>query len=166
MSNSSNYFLTWDELHKDTRTLAKQLLGKQTAGTPWKGIISIARGGLIPAGILARELDIRIVDTLCITSYEHDKQGEISILKTIEGNGNGFLLVDDLVDTGTTARVAKQILPKATFVVVYVKPAGKPLTEMFVREFPQDTWLHFPWDSQLVGDDFSYSKPLAAQLKE
>ena len=165
MSNN-NYFLSWDELHRDSRTLAKRLLKQQAGNTPWKGIISIARGGLIPGAILARELDLRIVDTLCIASYEHDKQGEVSVLKSIEGNGAGFLLVDDLVDTGTTAKVATALLPEATFVTLYAKPAGQPLAEMFVRSFPQDTWLHFPWDSQLEGEDFSYSRPLAEQLKD
>lgn len=163
---NNDYFISWDELHRDTRTLAQQLLEQNAGNSNWKGIISIARGGLIPGAILARELDLRIVDTLCIASYEHDTQGEISILKSIEGNGEGFLLVDDLVDTGTTARVATALLPEATFVTLYAKPAGKPLAELFVREFPQDTWLHFPWDSQLEGADFSYSKPLAEQLND
>jgi xanthine phosphoribosyltransferase len=156
MNGDSVYYLSWDELHRDSRALAKQLLEQQTSNTRWKGIISIARGGLIPGAILARELNLRIVDTLCIASYEHDKQGEVRILKPIAGDGDGYLLVDDLVDTGTTARAAKEILPHATLVTLYAKPAGKALAELYIREFPQDTWLHFPWDTELT-----YSKPLA-----
>lgn len=152
---SKNYFLSWDELHRDTRLLAKELLGGS-----WKGIIGIARGGLVPAAILARELDLRLIDTLCIASYDHDQQGDISVLKNIDGDGDGYLLVDDLVDTGTTAKVAQQLLPKATFVCLYAKPAGKALTQTFIQEFPQDTWLHFPWDIA-----YSYSTPLADQPK-
>ncbi|MDC3332611.1 xanthine phosphoribosyltransferase [bacterium] len=148
---TKHYYLSWDELHRDTRLLAEQLLN-----TPWKGIISIARGGLIPGAILARELDIRIVDTLCLSSYTHDQQGEVEVLKRIDGDGEGYLLVDDLVDTGNTARVAKSMLPKAKFVCIYAKPLGRPLSDIVVKEFSQDTWIHFPWDVELT-----YSEPLA-----
>ena len=156
MSQTPVYYLSWDELHRDTRQLARQLLCEQKPGGQWKGIISIARGGLIPGAILARELDLRVVDTLCIASYDHDQQGDITILKSIDGDGDGYLLIDDLVDTGKTAEIAKQLLPKACFACVYAKPRGLPLTKHYVREFNQDTWLHFPWDSE-----FSYSTPLA-----
>ena len=152
-----HYHLGWEELHRDTRTLARQLLADNRY--PWRGIISIARGGLIPGAILARELDLRVVDTLCIASYDHDQQQPPAILKQVDGDGAGYLLVDDLVDTGNTARIARQLLPAATFVTVYAKPAGQALTEYHVRSFPQDTWLHFPWDTES-----SYSQPLAAQL--
>jgi xanthine phosphoribosyltransferase len=149
---STPYYLSWDELHRDTRALAQQLLGK-----PWRGVIGIARGGLVPATILARELDLRLVDSLCIASYDHTQQGEAKVLKAVEGDGEGFLLVDDLVDTGNTARIARKMLPKAVFAVVYAKPAGKQLADHFAREFSQDTWIHFPWDVAL-----RYAEPLAA----
>jgi xanthine phosphoribosyltransferase len=144
------YYLTWDELHRDTRNLARKL-----TATPWKGIISIARGGLVPGAILARELNLRVVDTLCIASYDHDQQGTINILKSVDGDGDGYLLVDDLVDTGGTARIAKELLPKACFVTIYAKPQAMALAEHYVREFAQDTWIHFPWDSEP-----NYSEPL------
>lgn len=152
MEVSSVYYLSWDELHRDTRTLARRLLGDS-----WRGVISIARGGLVPGAILARELNLRVVDTLCIASYDHDTQGDLDVLKAVEGNGEGYLMVDDLVDTGRTARAAKDLLPEATFVTVYAKPAAADLAEHFVREFPQDVWIHFPWDV-----DFRYSEPLIA----
>ncbi len=147
------YHLSWDELHRDTRALAHQLLGK-----PWRGVIGIARGGLVPATILARELDIRLVDSLCIASYDHTRQGEATILKGVDGDGEGFLLVDDLVDTGTTARIAREMLPKAVFVAIYAKPSGKPMADLIAREFPQSTWIHFPWDV-----DLRYAEPLASR---
>ncbi len=162
--NNTDYFLSWQEFHRDTRALARVLLEQQEGKTPWKGIISIARGGLVPGAILARELNLRIVDTLCISSYDHTNQGEISILKSIDGDGEGYLLVDDLVDTGNTAKAAKSILPAAKLITVYAKPQGKALTEMYVREFDQNTWLHFPWDSEMVDDGFNYSTPLAEKL--
>lgn len=147
---SDHYFLSWDELHRDTRQLAGKLTFRH-----WQGIIGIARGGLIPAAILARELNIRMMDTLCISSYQHDQQGEINILKAVDGDGEGYLLVDDLVDTGGTAKAAQQLLPKATLVTVYAKPQARELVSHYARDFDQHTWIHFPWDIAP-----SYSEPL------
>lgn len=148
---SAPYCLSWEELHRDTRALARRLLGQ-----PWRGVIGIARGGLVPAAILGRELNLRLIDTLCVASYDHDEQGEAMVIKGIEGDGEGFLLVDDLVDTGNTARIARELLPAATFVAVYAKPAGMATAQYYQREFPQDTWIHFPWDI-----DYAYAEPLA-----
>ena len=153
--SDNDYCLSWTEFHRDTRALATQLLARHGAPLPWRGIIGIARGGLIPAAILARELNIRLVDSLCIASYDHDRQGEPEVIKAIAGDGEGFLLVDDLVDTGVTARVAREMLPRACFVSIYAKPAGRELSEFYAREFSQETWVHFPWDSEL-----HYSAPL------
>jgi xanthine phosphoribosyltransferase len=146
------YYLTWEELHRDSRALAAALIAH---GGNWQGIIGIARGGLIPAAIIGRELNIRLIDSLCIASYNHDRQGDATILKSIEGNGTGWLIIDDLVDTGNTAKLVRQILPKATLATVYAKPKGKELADIYVREFEQNVWIHFPWDSQ-----YSYSEPL------
>lgn len=146
MTIHQEYMLSWTEFHRDTLELASRLIAHHGGEVPWKGIIGIARGGLVPAMILAREFEIRLVDSFCISSYNHDQQGQIEIIKPIEGNGKGFLLVDDLVDSGTTARVVRDMLPEAQFVTIYAKPAGLSLTEHYVREFPQETWVHFPWD--------------------
>lgn len=155
MADQSEYILSWDEFHRDTRELATLLLNHSANQLPWHGIIAIARGGLVPAAILARELDIRLVDSLCIASYDHDQQGELNVIKSIEGEGEGFLLIDDLVDSGATARVVKEMLPRATFATIYAKPAARELADHYVRDIPQDTWLHFPWDVAL-----NFSKPL------
>ncbi len=149
---SHEYCLTWDEFHRDTLALAHSL----TRRGPWRGIIAIARGGLIPAGILSRELNIRMVDTVCIASYDHDQQGTLSVLKGLDHDGEGLLVVDDLVDTGSTGKLIKEILPKAHFVTVYAKPMGLTVADQYVREFPQDCWLHFPWDCRV-----QFAQPLA-----
>ena len=64
------------------------------------------------------------------------------------GNGTGFLVVDDLVDTGATARVVRTLLPRAHFAAVYAKPAGRAMVDSFITEVSQDTWILFPWDTE------------------
>ena len=147
------YCLSWTEFHRDCRALAQQLLGQ-----PWRGVDGIARGGLNPATIIARELDIRLVDSICIASYDHTRQGEPQLLKGVDGDGEGLLLIDDLVDTGVTARFARELLPRAVLATVYAKPHGRELAHYWQREFAQQTWLHFPWDV-----DLAYREPLASR---
>jgi len=139
---SKNFPVSWDELHRHARALAWRLLELG----PWRGIIAVTRGGLVPAAIVARELDLRLVDTVCIASYDDRQKGEVTVLKSIAGDGEGFLIIDDLVDTGHTARAVRNMLPKAHFATVYAKPAGRPLVDTFVTEVSQDTWILFPWD--------------------
>jgi len=139
------YPVSWEQLHRDAKALTWKIMDQGT----WKGIIAVTRGGLVPAAIIARELDIRLVDTICVVSYSWQSQGEISVLKGVEGDGRDWLIIDDLVDTGTTARIIRSMLPKAHFATVYAKPQGKPLVDTFVTEVSQDTWVLFPWDSEL-----------------
>ena len=61
-----------------------------------------------------------------------------------------MLIVDDLVDTGQTARVVRDLLPAAHFATVYAKPMGRPLVDTFITEVSQDTWIYFPWDTGLA----------------
>ncbi len=154
---SSIYHLSWEEFHRDTRALAQRLL---ETGKPWRAIVAIARGGLVPAGILAREMNIRLVDTLCIASYDHTDQGNAQILKTAEGDSSDILLVDDLVDSGVTAQIARELLPQATLAVIYAKPKGKPQAHFWQRDFMQDIWIHFPWDCEQHENNTVYAEPL------
>ena len=141
--------ISWVELHRDARYLSEMLHQKG----PWRGIIAVTRGGLVPAALVARELDIRLVDTICVTSYDApgsgqaaQAQGAVKVLKGVSGDGDGYLLIDDLVDTGRTAQTVRQLLPKAHFATLYAKPAGRPIVDTIVKEFKQNKWIHFPWD--------------------
>lgn len=144
--------VTWDQLHRDAKALAWRLLEHG----PFTSIVGITRGGLVPAAIIARELNIRLVDTVCIATYAHrDQNVNEQVLKGITGSGEGMLIVDDLVDTGNTAKIVRAMLPKAHFATVYAKPAGRPLVDSYITEVSQDTWILFPWDSEV-----QYSTPL------
>lgn len=142
--------VSWDQFHRDARALAWRLSG---AG-PFEVIVTITRGGLVPAAIVARELGIRVIETISISSYRDKAQGELSVLKAIAAEilarESGVLVVDDLVDTGATARIVRDLLPRAHFATVYAKPQGRPLVDTFITEVSQDTWIYFPWDTGLA----------------
>ena len=162
--------VTWDQLHRDARALAEQLI----ADGPVAGIVAITRGGLIPAAIIGRELDCRLIETVSVASYDQApegaqaldserRQGEPVVLKppAAAGDGSGYLIIDDLVDSGVTAQLVRRLLPQARFACLYAKPAGRPFTDRFVVEVPQDTWILFPWDTAP-----SFVPPLARQAAE
>lgn len=115
----------------------------------FRGIVAVTRGGLIPAAIVARELDCRLVESVSVASYDEEQLGVPVILKQpgAAGDGTGFLIVDDLVDSGVTAGVVRGLLPRAHFACLYAKPAGKAMADTWVVEVPQDTWVLFPWDT-------------------
>ncbi len=136
--------VSWQELHRDSKALAWRLIERG----PWAGVVAVTRGGLVPAAIVARELELRLIDTICIATYQDRERGEPTILKDVPGDGEGWLIIDDLVDTGKTAKVVRDMLPKAHFATVYAKPAGRPLVDTFITEVSQDTWILFPWDTE------------------
>ena len=74
--------------------------------------------------------------------------------------GQGVLIIDDLVDTGATARIVREMLPKAHFAAVYAKPSGRPMVDTFVTEVSQDTWIYLPWDM-----DLQFAKPIGEKAK-
>ncbi len=153
--------VSWDQFHRDSRALAWRL----HAAGPFDALVCITRGGLVPAAIVARELNVRMIETVCIASYhDYKNQGDITVIKgvaaeitSMRGEGKGVLIVDDLVDTGKTAKVVRELLPAAHFATVYAKPMGRPLVDTFVTEVSQDTWIYFPWDTGL-----SYVPPIRA----
>jgi xanthine phosphoribosyltransferase len=140
------YTVTWDQLHRDAKALSWRLHEKG----PWAGIVAITRGGLIPAAIIARELDVRLIESVSIVTYDDENRGEPVVTKfpVAAGDGDGFLIIDDLVDSGATAKVVRNLLPKAHFATVYAKPAGKAMVDTFITEVSQDTWILFPWDTE------------------
>jgi xanthine phosphoribosyltransferase len=142
--------VSWTELHRDARALAWRLadLG------PFRGLVAITRGGMVPAAIVARELNIRLIDTICCSTYDSMERGAgVELLKGTaaqQDRGTGWLIVDDLVDTGVTARAVRALLPESHFATVYAKPAGRPVVDTYITEVSQDTWILFPWDQEAV----------------
>lgn len=158
-SAQKSFPVTWEQFHRDSRALAWRL---QAVG-PFDALVAITRGGLVPAAIVARELNIRVVESVAVKSYDHQSQAGIKVLKSIAQDildkakaGGRILIVDDLVDTGATARAVRDMLPGAHFATVYAKPKGREMVDTFITEVSQDTWIFFPWDL-----DVAYVPPIS-----
>jgi xanthine phosphoribosyltransferase len=152
LPHEKGFHVSWDQLHRDARALAWRLQG-ETPEDGWRAVVAITRGGMAPAMIVARELDIRMVDTISVKSYDHQTQSAPVVIKSpdagVMGDGAGVLIVDDLVDTGQTLDVVRDHLPRAHIATVYAKPMGRDRVDTFITEVSQDTWIFFPWDMAL-----------------
>lgn len=146
MASAAKIHVTsWHEMHREATDLADQV----ARHGPWRGLIAVSRGGLVPAAIVARVLDIHLIETICIASYDGKEKGPPEVIKpspAAAGKGRGWLLVDDVADSGATAEAARRMLPEAHYATLYVKPAGLPFVDTFLRQVDQDVWIDFPWD--------------------
>ncbi|MFN3823565.1 MAG: xanthine phosphoribosyltransferase [Pseudorhodobacter sp.] len=154
LPHEKGFHVSWDQIHRDARALAWRLDGKgPEEGGQWKAVVGITRGGLVPAAVVARELDIRVIDTISVRSYNHQSQAEARVIKSpqpdLMGDGSGILIVDDLVDSGKTLELVRSLYPAAHFATVYAKPSGIPQVDTWITEVSQDTWIFFPWDMAL-----------------
>ena len=153
LPHEKGFHVSWDQIHRDSRALAWRLDGRGPVNGGWKAVVAITRGGMAPAMIVSRELDIRTVDTISVKSYDHQTQSEPAIIKhpdrDVVGDGEGILVVDDLVDTGKTIEAVRKVMPRAHVATVYAKPQGEPMVDTFITGVSQDTWIFFPWDMAL-----------------
>lgn len=154
LPHEKGFHVSWDQIHRDSRALAWRLDGRGPGeGGGWRAIVAITRGGMAPAMIVARELDIRVIDTISVRSYNHQSQAEAQVIKApqegLMGDGDGILVIDDLVDSGKTLELVRRLYPKAHFATVYAKPKGRGTVDTYITEVSQDTWIFFPWDMAL-----------------
>ena len=143
-----DHHVNWLQVHQDGKALVRKLIGLGD----WKGMIAVTRGGMVPAAIVAREMEIRYIDTLCIATYDKQFMGDVNIIKkpeqAVADEGEGWLMIDDLVDTGTTMKTARDFLPKCHVATLYAKPEGLKTVDTYVHEVPQNHWVFFPWDTE------------------
>lgn len=163
LPHEKGFHISWDQIHRDSRALAWRLDGNGPDNGAWRAVVAITRGGMAPAMIVARELDVRTVDTISVISYHSgggaaDQRREAKVLKSpdpeIMGDGTGVLVIDDLVDSGKTLELVRELYPNAHFATVYAKPEGEPQVDDFITGVSQDTWIFFPWDMAM-----QYVKP-------
>lgn len=142
---TNKIYIKWDEFHQHTKALCQKI----KASGEYNKIIAISRGGLIPAGIIAYELEIRNSQAINISSYDNNYErrsdDQIEFSGHIGDADEKTLIVDDLSDSGRTFRILREIFPSAKYVAVYAKEAGAPVVDIFSQEMP-DEWIVFPWD--------------------
>jgi len=145
--------VSWDEIVDWTRGLAGEI-----RGSGWKPqvIVAVARGGYVPARLLADFLDV--TNMLSVQSQhwtEAAKAEERAILKypyKVDLQGEDVLVVDDIVDTGETLRLARDYVRDnwnpgtvKTAALQWISSVAKFKPDYYLIEVKDWTWFQYPW---------------------
>lgn len=138
--------VSWDEVQGLCQSLAHKI--SEESHRDFDKILAISRGGLFPAGLLARALNIRMIDTVCIASYDEDRHHDPVLLKEFHPDFlEGALIVDDMANTGATLRLLKSRLLNPHFATLFIKPQSEGLVHWHAAKAPADSRVRFPWDA-------------------
>jgi len=136
--------LNWKDVEKDINVLVRKIQKHNN----FSKIVCIAKGGMMVAYFIAKALNIKYIEIICMSHYEDTKmQSKVTILpvsKEVDIRKN-WLIVDDLVDTGDTALLAKKYFPESKLAVLYKKPSSKVTPEFYTKDIEE--WVVFPWES-------------------
>jgi xanthine phosphoribosyltransferase len=135
--------VSWEDFLANARLLSEMIRRKEMG---WTSIVAVTRGGLIPAAILSRELNIRCIETVCLSSYHDQERGEIDVIKKPQGYGGKPLAIDDVADSGQTAQVVRKLMPKVKIAVIFAKPDSLAHIDYTATRCSQGTWPVFPWE--------------------
>ena len=79
-------------------------------------------------------------------TYSNRKRtNKIEIFKRIKSEKK-LVVIDDLVDSGETAKIVKAMMPNSKFVTLYAKTSGKKQADLHLYDFSDKDWLVFPWE--------------------
>ena len=101
---------------------------------------------LVSGVIIANYLGIQDIDVIALKTYsDRKKNNDIKIFKRIKSEKK-LVVIDDLVDSGDTAKIVKDMMPNSKFVVLYAKTSGKKQADLHLYDFKDKDWLVFPWE--------------------
>ena len=146
--------VTWDEV-ADWSTRLGEII-KEDKYQP-DIIIAIARGGLVPARIVADVLGV--LDMLSIKvehwveTASHTPQAKVKYPYKLDLSGKKVLIVDDITDTGDSVELAKNYVVEnfkpaevRTATMQYIKPVAKVKPDYVAVVVEDWTWFMYPWN--------------------
>jgi hypoxanthine phosphoribosyltransferase len=147
---SERISLAWDQIHKDCKDLAN-LIG------PCDAIVAIGRGGLVPGAIISYIFDVPVAN-FAIKSYHDFTAGELEFGQipgfkfNSEFREKRVVIIDDLSDKGKTLLAVKDYFESCEFTnfkfaTLYIKKSTQFIPNFYIREFDDNIWLDFPWES-------------------
>lgn len=143
--------VSWDEIEHAVDQIVSALPHLR-----WKGIVGIARGGLIPAVMLSHRLCVPTFRSYFVSTYDGMNKTGQTICDDqffLENGGDDWLFVDDIMDTQTTANHVLDKFPRASLAVLFSHRYGlvNEANENRIirgRVRLSDNWLVFPWEAQ------------------
>ncbi|MBU0619433.1 phosphoribosyltransferase [Patescibacteria group bacterium] len=149
------YFISWQKLHQLCFQLAKKVFVQQLQ---FDRIVCISRGGLIVARIFSDFLDLPISNFTIVSCVSVGQTGQPKIVEKlgIDIKGERILLVDEIVDHGTTLKAAISYLTKLspkkiTSLALVIKPWSQPQPDFW--QLKTNKWVIFPYEVKETIDD-------------
>ena len=144
--------LTWEIFGDASRDLARCVV---ESGYEPDILLSITRGGMLPAGAISYALDMKNLHIINVEFYTGIDQRLLEpvflppLPATQDFSGQKVLIIDDVADTGETlVRVRDFCAPHVDEVrvaVLYEKPRSLVKADYVWRR--TDRWITFPWSA-------------------
>ena len=144
--------LGWEEFGAAARELTQQVLD---SGFEPEILLSITRGGLLPAGAMAYALDNKNLHIINVEFYTGigTRLPEPVFLPPLPStnymDGKRVLIIDDVADTGETLRSVRDFCDKhaveSRVAVLYEKPQSVIACDYVWKRTKE--WISFPWSS-------------------
>lgn len=158
MSESVREVLTWEGFGIAARELAKAVVD---SGFEPDLIMSITRGGMLPAGTISYAMGIKNLHIINVEFYTGvDARLPMPVLlppvpAAVDLSAKKVLVVDDVADTGETLRMVRDFcaahVAETRTAVLYEKSQSAVKCDYVWKR--TDEWISFPWSSEppLVG---------------
>jgi hypoxanthine phosphoribosyltransferase len=158
MSAGVREVLTWEQFGVAARELAKAVVD---SGFEPDLLMSITRGGLLPAGTISYAMGIKNLHIINVEFYTGvGARLPLPVLlppvpAAVDLSAKKVLIVDDVADTGETLRMVRDFcaehVAETRTAVLYEKPTSVVTCDYVWKR--TEEWISFPWSSEppLVG---------------
>ena len=139
--SSPKEYCTWQEIELLVEGLAHTI---QTSGKNFDVILAITNGGIIPARLIARELDVNHIQFIPI----RNKQLHIEEMRPLL-NGTKYLVIDDIYDTGDTYNKVYNVIRKFDYDFAFLMTRYKNCNASLVAKvLNHEKWIVFPCEKK------------------
>lgn len=153
---------SWNSIEEKCLQLAEQISNIEH-GKEIKGIIAIARGGLIPATIVASSLGIRRIIAMQVEAYSNREISnaviiDLHVLQFLNTDKEDhWIIIDDIVSSGATLKRVKSFLEKNTknqysYYTLFGMPNRMTWIHSGHKLDKSVGWVQFPWEKNRKED--------------
>lgn len=144
---NNKIYLTWQDVEECIARIYNEICWTLVNPRSFE-IVTVIRGGLIPATLLAHKLNI---ERIHVIPKIHPTQEEfIKDLIILPSTKTKLLFIDDIYDTGKTYQQIRNVLFeydfKPCFLVMKHAPQNIPQPYYPGRTMFSDQWVVFPWE--------------------
>ena len=138
----NKYYLDWDDIENLVKKTALKI--KKNNNKKYDLIIGIKNGGIIPAILISRELDINDIEFITI------RKNKIFKFNKFHKDKKYLLIIDEIYDTGKTFSIVNEYFKRfeydyACLISRYRIPDNHKIVTGKVLNHKK--WIVFPWEN-------------------